>query len=253
VTQLLEGKNAIIYGGGGHLGRGVARTFAHEGATVFLAGRTEATLRTVADEVITGGGRAHVAVVDALDEHAVEEHARSVVAQAGGIDVSFNLTSRGDVQGTRLLDMDVDDFLRPITTGARSNFITARAATRHMVQRGSGVILMVTSGSGEAWTPPEVWPMGGTGPADAATESFMRYLAAEAGPRGVRAVCLWTAGVVLENDPLAAAKDMLVDMSMLRKRPTIQEFADTAAFLASDRASGTTASIVNVNSGISAR
>jgi hypothetical protein len=47
-----------------------------------------------------------------------------------------------------------------------------------MVQRGSGVILMVTSGSGEAWTPPEVWPMGGTGPADAAIESFMRYLAA---------------------------------------------------------------------------
>ena len=38
-----------------------------------------------------------------------------------------------------------------------------------MVEYGSGVILMVTSGSGEAWTPPEVWPMGGTGPADAAT------------------------------------------------------------------------------------
>ena len=253
MTHLLAGKNAIIYGGGGHLGRGVARTFAREGATVFLVGRTEATLRTVADEVATAGGRAHVAVVDALDEHAVEEHARAVVAQAGGIDVSFNLTSRGDVQGTRLLDMGVDDFLRPITTGARSNFITARAAARHMVQRGSGVILMVTSGSGEAWTPPEVWPMGGTGPADAAIESFMRYLAAEVGPRGVRAVCLWTAGVVLERDPLAAAKDMLVGMSMLRKRPTIQEFADMAAFLASDRASGTTASIVNVNSGISAR
>jgi enoyl-[acyl-carrier-protein] reductase (NADH) len=95
--------------------------------------------------------------------------------------------------------------------------------------------------------------MGGTGPADAAIESFMRYLAAEVGPRGVRAVCLWTAGVVLENDPLAAAKDMLVGMSMLRKRPTIQEFADMAVFLASDRASGTTASIINVNSGISAR
>ena len=48
----------------------------------------------------------------------------------------------------------MDDFLRPITVGARSTFITARAAARHMVQQGSGVILMVTSGSGEAWTPP---------------------------------------------------------------------------------------------------
>ena len=253
MTQLLVGKTAIIYGAGGRIGRGLARTFADEGATVFLAGRTEAMLRAVADEIASGGGRAHVSVVDALDEHAVEEHARSVVDRAGSIDVSFNLTSRGDVQGTRLLDMDVDDFLCPTATGLRSNFVTARAAARHMVRQGSGVILMLTSGSGEAWTPPEVWAMGGTGPADAATESFMRYLAAEVGPRGVRVACLWTAGVVVENDPLAAAKDMLVGMSMLRKRPTIQEVADTAAFLASDRASGITASIINVNSGISAR
>src|SRR5207247_3839617 len=100
VTRLLEGKNAIIYGAGGRLGRGVARTFAREGATVFLVGRTEAMLRAVADDIASGGGRAHLAVVDALDERAVEEHARSVVDRAGAIDVSFNLTSRGDVQGT---------------------------------------------------------------------------------------------------------------------------------------------------------
>jgi NAD(P)-dependent dehydrogenase (short-subunit alcohol dehydrogenase family) len=250
---MLESKNAIIYGAGGQIGTGVARTFAREGATVFLVGRTEATLQVVAADIASRGGQAHVAVVDALDEHAVEEHARLVVEQVGSIDVSINLTSRGDVQGTPLLNMSVDDFLQPITTGSRSNFITARATARHMVQHGSGVILMITSGSGEAWTPPEVWSMGGTGPADAATESFMRYLAAEVGPRGVRTACLWTAGVVVENDPLNAAKDMLVSMSMLRKRPTIQEFADTAAFLASDRASGITASVINVNSGISAR
>src|SRR5919197_2677682 len=253
MTRLLEGKNAIIYGGGGHIGRGVARTFAAEGASVFLVGRTEATLRSAADEVTGSGGQAAWAVLNALDEAAVQAHARSVVDQAGHIDISINLTSRGDVQGTRLLEMQVDDWLRPIVTGARSNFITARAAAHHMVEQGSGVILMITAGSGEAWTPPEVWAMGGTGPADAATESFMRYLAAEVGPRGVRVACLWTAGVVLENDPLHAAKDMLVQVSMLRRRPTIQQFADTAAFLASERGSGITASVINVNSGISAR
>ena len=251
--MLLENKNAIIYGAGGAIGGGVARTFAREGATVFLVGRTREKLDAVAKDITAAGGSAEVAVVDALDEQAVDAHARAVAAQAGSIDVSFNLISRGDVQGTPLLDMRVDDFLCPITTGVRSNYITARAAARHMVQQGSGVILMVTSGSGEAWTSPDVWAMGGTGPADAATESFMRYLAAEVGPRGVRVACLWTAGVVMENDPLHAAKDMLVSMSMLRKRPTIQEFADTAAFLASDRGSGITASVINVNSGISAR
>ena len=192
---------------------------------------------------------------------AVEEHAASVVDQVGGIDVSFNLTTRGDVQGTRLLDMKVEDFLLPTMSGLRSNYITARVTARHMVERGSGVILMLTSGSGAAWTPPEVWPMGGTGPADAATESFMRYLASEVGPRGVRVACLWTAGVTVDAAELAAdperqrlesVKDGLVGMSMLRKRPTVQEVADTATFLASDRGSGITACIVNVTSGISA-
>src|SRR5262249_20922665 len=246
---LLTNKNAIIYGAGGGIGGGVARTFAREGARVFLVGRTREKLDAVAKDIAAAGGSAEVAVVDALDEQAVDAHVQAVAAQAGSIDVSFNLISRGDVQGTRLLDMRTDDFMGPITTGMRSNYITARAAARHMVQQGSGVILMVTSGSGDAWTPPEGWPMGGTGPAHAATDAFMRYLAAEAGPRGVRVACLWTAGVVLENDPLNAAKDMLVSMSMLRKRPTIQEFADTAAFVASDRGSGITASVINVNSG----
>ncbi len=247
--SLLDGKNAVIYGGGGHIGSAVARAFVREGARVFLCGRTESTLRDAADSL---GEQVHVAVLDALDERAVEEHAARVVSEFGGIDVSFNLISRGDVQGTRLLDMSLDDFLAPTVNGLKSNFITARAAARHMVDRGSGVILMLNSGSGPAWTPPDVWPMGGTGPADAATESFMRYLASEVGPRGVRVVCLWTAGVVLENDPINAAKDMLVNMSMLRKRPTLAEVAETATFIASDRGSGITATIVNVTSGVSA-
>jgi NAD(P)-dependent dehydrogenase (short-subunit alcohol dehydrogenase family) len=252
MTGLLEGKNAIIYGGGGNIGSAVARTFAQHGARVYLVGRTESTLRAVADRIAAQGGRVGVAALDTLDEQAVQQHANDVVEQAGGIDVAFNLTTRNDVQGTRLLEMDVEDFLRPTVVGLRSNYITARAAARHMVQRGSGVILMLTSGSGPAWTPPEVWPMGGTGPADAATESLMRYLASEVGPRGVRVNCLWTAGVVLENDPYHAAKEMLNNMSMLRKRPTLQQVADTAAFLASDGGSGITASIVNVTSGITA-
>jgi enoyl-[acyl-carrier-protein] reductase (NADH) len=120
---------------------------------------------------------------------------------------------------------------------------------------------MVTSGSGGAATPPEVWPMGGTGPADAAMESLMRYLAAEVGPRGVRVAALWTAGAKdtsltdaeADDDPNAAAKeDIIASASMLRRRPTLQELADTAAFIASDRGSGVTASIVNVNSGLTA-
>lgn len=256
MTPLLQDKNVIVYGAGGGLGGGVARTFAREGANLFLVGRTRAPLEAVAADIADKGGSAEIAVLDVFDEQAVEEHARSV----GVIDVSFNLISRGDVHGQPLLQMSTEDFARPVTAGLTANFITARAAARHMVERGSGVILTVTSGSAQAQGP----MMGGTGSADAAVESFLRALAAEVGPSGVRVVGLWTAGVPetfgMEHDSNASrrasgmkAEDIdrvISGMSMLRKAPRLAQFADTAAFLASDHAAAITATTVNVTCGL---
>src|SRR5450759_4522740 len=73
-AMLLEHKVAIIYGAGGPVGWAVARAFAREGARVFLAGRTVATLDTVAGEIHSQGGFADTGVVDALDEQAVDEY-----------------------------------------------------------------------------------------------------------------------------------------------------------------------------------
>jgi NAD(P)-dependent dehydrogenase (short-subunit alcohol dehydrogenase family) len=260
--MLLENKNAVIYGGGGGLGGGVARTFAREGARVFLVGRTRQPLEAVAADVKAAGGSAEVAVVDVLDEQAVEEHAGAVVAQAGSIDVSFNLVTRGDAQGTPLVDMTADDLTRAVTTGLLANFHTARAAARHMIRQGSGVILTVTSGSARGTAP----LMGSTGPADAATEALLRYLAAETGQHGVRVVGIYTAGVPETLSPeriaavnpnmrmdAAAFEQMLAgmaQMTMLRRAPSLAQVADTAAFLASDRAGGITGTIVNVTCGL---
>ncbi|MDQ1739133.1 MAG: hypothetical protein QOE53_785, partial [Pseudonocardiales bacterium] len=191
MSKLLDGRTAIIYGGGGGIGGGVARAFAREGARVFLAGRTAATLEAVAAEITGAGGAAEIAVLDALDERAVDEHAEAVTATAGSIDVSLNLISRGDVQGRPLVELGPDDLLRAVITGLRSSFLTARAAGRQMMRQRAGVILHLNSGSAAAAMP----GMGSTGPADAATEAFMRYLAAELGPYGVRVCGIWTAGV----------------------------------------------------------
>src|ERR1700716_1498335 len=69
MTELLEGKTAIIYGGGGAIGSGVARSFAREGARVFLAGRKREALDAVAKDITAAGGSAEVAILDALDEN----------------------------------------------------------------------------------------------------------------------------------------------------------------------------------------
>jgi NAD(P)-dependent dehydrogenase (short-subunit alcohol dehydrogenase family) len=259
MSNLLTDKNAIIYGAGGSIGGAVARTFAREGATVFLAGRTRESLERVAGDIAAGGGRAEVAVVDALDERAVDEHADAVAAQAGGIDVSFNLIKRGDSQGTPLVDMATDQFLHAITNGATTAFLTARAAARHMRPAGSGVILHLTSASSRGAAP----GMGNTGPTDGATDTFHRYLAAELGPYGIRVAGIHTAAVAgtVSREAIAEVSGAQVpdldamlagiaQMTMLRRLPELQQVADTAAFLASDRAGAITSGIVNATCGL---
>jgi NAD(P)-dependent dehydrogenase (short-subunit alcohol dehydrogenase family) len=259
MTTLLAGKTAIIYGGGGAIGGGVAQSFAREGARVFLVGRTRLSLDLVAKDILSAGGSAEVAVFDALDEQAVDTHLRSVVEQAGSVDVSFNLISRGDVQGIPLVAMTAADLLRAPMNGLRSNFLTARAAARQMTEQGSGVILHLNSASGAGAMP----GMGSTGPADAAIEAFMRYLAAEVGRSGVRVCGIWTAGVAetLTDEKIAAVggpggpsaqtvAELIAGMSVLGRTPRLADVVETATFLASDRAAGITGSMTNVTSGL---
>ncbi|WBB59314.1 SDR family oxidoreductase [Streptomyces sp. WMMC500] len=253
--MLLQNKNAIVYGAGGSIGAAVARTFAREGARVHLVGRHAANIEAVARDITEAGGTADAAVVDALDERAVEEHAAGVAAEAGSIDVSINLITRNDVQGTPLVDLSVADYVSCVTRGLTTNFITARAAGTRMAEQGSGVILALNSGSSH--TSPL---MGGTCPADSAIDALIRSLAQELGPRGVRAAGLWAAGVPESLTPqklgavnpamatpeaLQGVLDTLDDLRMLPASPRIQEIADLAAFLASDRANAVTGTWVN--------
>ena len=205
---------------------------------------------------------AETAVLDAMDEAAVDAHVAQVVARHGSVDISLNLIKRGDVQGIPLIDMSTADLMRATTIGLQSNFITARAAARQMSGQGRGVVLHLNSASGGGAFP----GMGSTGPADAAIESFMRYLAAEVGPSGVRVVGMWTAGVAEtltdtkvtdvsgEGSPTASqALQMIAGMSVLRRAPRLADVVGAAVFLASDQASGITGTMVNVTAGLVVR
>src|SRR5687768_10003285 len=112
--MLLQDKNAVIYGGGGAIGGAVARTFAREGAKVFLAGRTLAKLEKVAQDISAAGGKAEVAELDALDEKAIGQHADAVAAKAGGIDIALNAVGIVHVQGTPFAELSFQDYAHPI-------------------------------------------------------------------------------------------------------------------------------------------
>jgi 3-oxoacyl-[acyl-carrier protein] reductase len=247
--MLLEDKTAVIYGGGGSIGAAVARAFAREGATVFLAGRTRARLEEVANQIRSAGGVAETAHVDALDERAVDEHADAVAAKAGGIDISFNLISHGDVQGTPLVEMALEDFERPVVTALRTTFLTSRAAARHMIRQGSGVILAF-GGYGD---PTPDYYLGGLQVAFQAIDSLRRQLACELGPHGIRVVTLQTGGVpesLSEGfDGREAIVEAIARQTMLKRAATLDDVGNVAAFAASDHARTMTATALNITCG----
>jgi 3-oxoacyl-[acyl-carrier protein] reductase len=246
---LLEGKNAVVYGGGGGIGGAVARAFAREGARVFLAGRTREPLEAVAAAIRDAGGSVETAVVDALHGPAVDAHADAVVAAAGSLDICMNVITHGDVQGTPMLELSVEDYLRPVATAVRTTFLTSTAAGRHMVRQGSGVILAF-GGSGD---PPRDGHLGGLQVAFEAIESMRRQLSVELGRHGVRFVTLRTGGVPETIPAGTAGREAIVadieKATMLGRPATLDDVGDVAAFVASDRARTMTAATANISCG----
>jgi NAD(P)-dependent dehydrogenase (short-subunit alcohol dehydrogenase family) len=254
--MLLKDRVAVVYGAGGHVGSTVATTLAREGAVVFLAGRTLEKLAPVAEAIAAAGGRAEFHEVDALDKGAIEGHLNAVVAAAGGLDITFNAVwIRGDLQGTALVDMQLDDFTTPVTTGISTHFLTATAAARHMVRRGSGVILTLSSSAaGLSGRDESYHSTGGFGVACAAIEHLSRVLAAQLGPKGIRVVCL-RSDALPETwpDQFAGQPDSpltyMTAGTVLKRMPRLAELAEAAAFAASDRASAMTGTIFNLTCG----
>jgi len=259
--MLLENKIAVIYGAGGAIGGAVARAFARDGATLFLTGRHRASIETVARDVVAAGGSAEAAEVDALDEQSVNRHLQSVIDTSGRLDISFNAVGipNTKILGVPLVDLDVEQFLLPIAIYAKSYFMTARMAARRMVANRSGVIMTVTALHSRTGIP----LVGGYGPAMAAKEALTRDLSAELAPHGIRVVGLRpqampeTPTIKDAFEPRARASGMtweqwqefLASKTHARRLMSLDELAQMAVFMASDRASGMTGTIVNLTMG----
>ncbi|WP_454042421.1 SDR family NAD(P)-dependent oxidoreductase [Cellulosimicrobium sp. Marseille-Q8652] len=264
-TLLLEDRTAVIYGGGGAIGGAVARVFAREGARVFLAGRTPERLDAVARDIAAAGGTVETAQVDVFDQEAVEAHAAAVAAKAGGIDVALDAVSVPHDQGTVLADLTVEEFMRPVDGFLRTLFVTSKAVARHMGGERPGVVLVLSEPGARLAVPGIL----GHGVSAAGKEAFSRLLAAELAPRGVRVVGLRPHAVVdapaagsytreLFAPAAAAAGQSVQELldagsmaagTLLQRLPTLEEVAETAAFLASDRAGAMTGTVVNLTGG----
>ncbi|MHA6299243.1 SDR family NAD(P)-dependent oxidoreductase [Devosia sp. CAU 1758] len=180
--MLLRDKVAVIYGGSGAVGGAVARKFAREGAIVHLVARRREPLEAVAEDIRHAGGTVHVGLADVFEPDAVAAHLDAVVARSGPVKIAFAAVDWGDAQGQSIADMSYHRFIMPVERGLKSWFNIGGIMARHMGENGGGVIVGFTANAArEAYT-----EMGGFGIAGAAVEHFLRHLAVENGPRGVR-------------------------------------------------------------------
>jgi NAD(P)-dependent dehydrogenase (short-subunit alcohol dehydrogenase family) len=259
--MMLKNKVAVIYGAGGDIGGAVARAFAREGAKVFLTGRNRAAVEAVAKDIISVGGFAETAEVDALDEKEIDKHLQSVIGKANRVDISFNAVGIPDLKilGVPLVELEVEQFSLPITSYTTSYFLTARLAARRMIANKSGVVMTVSALHSRTGLP----FVGGYGLAQAAKEALTRNLSAELAPHGIRVVglrpqaMLETRTIKNAYEPRAKAtgmtweqwQQMLASRTHGKRLMTLKEMANVAAFMASDQASGMTGTTVNLTMG----
>jgi 3-oxoacyl-[acyl-carrier protein] reductase len=228
----------------------------------FLSGRTKSNVEAVAAQIHANGGRAHAAVIDTLDDAVVNQYIDGIVKEAGKIDTILDAAGPLAQQygnGKLAVDLPIDQFMVPFDTMVRSRFVTARAAARHMVKQHSGVIILVTGSPARPHVP------GGTaiGAAFAPMENLTANLAFEFSLFGVRVVCVRTTANVdsrsiqdtMEfmagqlNITTDQAKSQIANYNFLKVPATVQDTANAAVLVASDRGRMMTGTVVNATAG----
>jgi 3-oxoacyl-[acyl-carrier protein] reductase len=259
---LLEGKHAVVFGAGGSIGSAVAKEFATEGAEVFLSGRSKSTVEAVANKIAAKGGRAHAAAIDTLDDAAVGQYIDGIVKQTGKIDIVLDAAGPLAQQygnGKLAVDLPIDQFMVPLDTMVRSRFVTARAAARHMVNQRSGVIIFVTGSPAR----PHVPGATAIGAAFGAIENLTQNLAFEVSPFGVRVVCVRTTANIDSrsiqdtmqfmagrlNITTDQAIAQIAQLNFLKVPATVQDTANAAVLIASDRGRMLTGTVLNATAG----
>ena len=259
VFMLLQDQVALITGSGRGIGLAIARLFAQEGACVFLTARTEQELAAVAKAIAESGGQAAYATADLAHEGDCSRIAAAAQKKFGAITILVNNAGHyGPVVPVE--DYPLEEFDRVIAVHLRAAFLLSKLVLPAMYERGSGVILNISSLSAKA---AYAW-----GSAYAAAKAGLlgltRVTAAEAGRKGVRvnAICPGPVtetqmskelGAVLAEKMGVSTDEQLAGFlnGLLQGRAqTADEIARAALFLCSAQSSAMTGQSINVDGGV---
>lgn len=247
-AKLLDGRVALVTGGGSGIGAGIAKRLAEHGATVGLLGRTLEKLEGVAAEIRAGGGRAECFAADVRDYAAVEGAVGALVAAHGRLDILI-CSAAGNFLAPAA-SLSAGGFKAVIDIDLLGTFNACRAAFEPLAKQ-SGCIVSITAT--QAWVPTPLQCHAGA--AKAAIAKLTQDLALEWGPSGVRVNAVApgpiadTEGMKRLAPPDAAAREKLEKGLPVGRFGTVDEIADVTLFLVSDAATFVTGTTLVVDGG----
>lgn len=248
----LSGKSVVVTGGGRGIGRGISRMMAKSGASVVVAGRSQAPLDETVEELRGLGATATAVSVDITSAVDIERLVTTTVERFGAVDSWVNNAGSADPRDVGpLIDLDERQWNAVVDLNMKWTFFAAQAAARAMIGRG-GSIINISSRSGS-----QPCPMTGQyGAAKAAIESLTATMAVEWGHHQIRVNAV-APGVVPKEDSFAPGGTLSRPSRIARQVATIplrrlghvDDIGGICAFLASDEASWITGETIQVTGG----
>jgi NAD(P)-dependent dehydrogenase (short-subunit alcohol dehydrogenase family) len=246
----------FVTGAGRGVGRAIALRFAHDGYAVAAAGRTEAILRAVADEITARGGAALPLACDVTDRQSVGRAAAEAAERLGAVDVLVN--NAGAAGSAPFAAMDDALWDRLLAVNLHGTYFCMRAMLPSMFGRGRGRVINVASIAGKTGFP----YTSAYCAAKHAVVGLTRAVALEAAGKGVtvNAICPGWLDTDMTRESIAricektgrtpeAARAALEQMNPQRRLIAPEEVAALAAFLASPEAGGINGQALNIDGG----
>ena len=244
----LDGRVAVVTGGGRDLGRVLALALADAGADVAVIGRNAAPLAEVTAMVTARGRRAWSHVCDVTDETAVARTFTAIAADAGAVDILVNNAAAPRFQRA-VADMTLAEWGAAFDTKVTGAMLCSREALRFMVPNGRGAIVNISGTTGKDG----LAYVSAHSVAQAGLIALTQSLAKEVGRHGVRVNAVVPSAIEGEHltritathDDLVAARDgtllnQLVAASPLGRLVRADDVAAAVVFLASDASSAMT-------------
>ncbi len=259
----LKNKVAVVFAASGAIAGAVAKSFAQNGAKVYVSGRDLVAITALVEDIKQTGGWAKAHQVDAMNENEIDLYLQQIVEENGRLDIVFNgigvRPSESDY-GMYSTHIPFEQFMKPIQIHVGSQFLTSRIAAKYMMQcQSQGTILMLTASLSRLKLP----FMAGITSACTAIEGLTRSLAGEFGQAGIKVICLNPTSLsetrTIQETNAASAKSMgiphealalmLSSQYLLKKSPTLKDVGETAAFLVSDAGAVFNSHVMDVDFG----